>query len=172
MTISIESARAFLKADGDDDDLIIEQIAQAQSICEGYCNRKFYDDQQSMMDDFSLALTDRTDQALARTNALAAVTGTDDDSIATRALITGHYTQVMARISQRTHGIVVDGSIRAAIMLTLGHLYINREDNLSTGNNVVQVPVGAQRVLQPYLWIGDLADNPSGYVGCTPVEGS
>lgn len=162
MTIDVDTATAYLKADGDDEDLITSMIANAQSICEGYCNRVFYDTDAAAATDFALALTDRTDALAARKTQLASVTGMSQDAVETRALITDHYIGVFARIKQRVNGIVWDGMIEAAVLMTLGHLYVNREDNLATGNNVVQVPVGAQRILQPKLWIGDLADNVAG----------
>ena len=55
------------------------------------------------------------------------------------------------------NGSVADGAIKAAILLTFGHLYRNRQDNVVGQLSAVQLPVGAQRILQPYLWIGDLA---------------
>ncbi len=155
--IDIDFARSYLKADGDDDDLITPQIASAQKICEDYCNRVFYVDADTQAEDFTQALIDRTAALLGQKTALAAVTGTEPDDDVTRGLIRDHYIEVMKDISQRIHGIVLDDAINAAILITLGHLYKNREDNLATGNNVVQVPVGAQRILQSKLWIGDLA---------------
>lgn len=155
--IDIDFARSYLKADGDDDDLITSQIASAQKVCEDYCNRVFYVDAATQSTDFTQALIDRTAALLAQKTALATVTGFDQDDENTRGLIRDHYIEVMGSISQRIHGIVLDDAINAAILITMGHLYKNREDNLATGNNVVQVPVGAQRILQSKLWIGDLA---------------
>lgn len=149
--ISLDQARAYLKADGDDDDLIVTSLASARSICQDYCNRVFYDTQDDSDADFIEALTDRADALAARETAYANVT-----SIATTALITSRYRTILSAIEQRINGIVIDDAINAAILLTLGHLYVNREDNVSTGNNVVQVPVGAQRILQPKLYIGNL----------------
>lgn len=162
--IDIDFARTFLKADGDDDDLITGQITSARNICEDYCNRKFYDTRGDQDDDFTLALTDRATALAGRKAAMASVTGTTRDDSVTRALIWDHYIEVLADITQRINGIVIDDAINAAILITLGHLYKNREDNVSTGNNVVQVPVGAQRILQPKLWIGNIAD------GTVPTE--
>lgn len=156
--IDIEFARTFLKADGDDDDLITVQIAQATTICQDYCNRVFYPDTDMQESDFTLALADRAAALANRNTALATVTGTTTDDDITRQLIQDHYIEVLAKITQRINGIVLDDAINAAILITLGHVYKNREDNVSTGNNVVQVPVGAQRILQPKLWIGNLVD--------------
>lgn len=154
MPFDIDTARKFLKADGPDDDVITNMLPQAQSICEGYCNRRFYADAETAEADFIEALTDRADALANRATLL-----TSHTDAGTQKLIRDHYIEVLGRIKQRCNGIAIDGLIEAAIYLTLGHLYINREDNVVSGNNAVQVPVGAQRILQPYLWIGDLADD-------------
>lgn len=157
MTYDLITARAYLKADGNDDTTITMLMAGARSICEGYCNRVFFDDQAAADADFIEALTDRADVLAAKSTQLATVTGTTADDMATRGIITDHFANMLARIQGRVNGVVIDGSIEAAMFLTLGHLYINREDNVVSGANAVQLPVGAQRILQPYLWIGDLA---------------
>ena len=167
--ISLDTAVAYLKADGDDNDLITSMIAGAQGICEGYCNRKFYPDQTTADNDFAEALTDRKTALAARKTMLASIDHSDPDRVNTQRLIVDHYIEVLGRISQRINGIVIDDSINAAILITLGHLYVNREDNVATGNNVVQVPVGAQRILQPKLWIGNLIDS-SPINGCDHVD--
>lgn len=160
MTFDIDTARAYLKADGPDDAIITNMMIGARSICEGYCNRKFYDTAQAQSDDFIEALTDRADALAARTTQLMTVTGTTADDMATRRIVANHYIDVLGRIKQRINGVVINGSVEAAMFLTLGHLYINREDNIVSGMNAVQLPVGAQRILQPYLWIGDLVGDP------------
>lgn len=151
--IDINIALQYLKADGDDSDLITMQIASATTICEDYCNRKFYVTQAAMDTDFTQALADRVTALAAQTSALVGLTDVD-----TVRMINDKFGTQFALIKGRINGIVLDDAINAAILITLGHIYRNREDNLATGNNVVQVPVGAQRILQAKLWIGDLAD--------------
>lgn len=146
MTIDLDTARKVLKADGDDDALITRYLAGARAICEGFCNRKFYDTQEESDADFTLALADLEAAELARTTALDAASETGG----ARTAITNRYVQVIGTIKGRINGIVVDDLIEAAILITLGHLYFNRED-------APQVPQRAQRILQPRLWIGDLA---------------
>lgn len=151
MTIDINTARAYVKADGDDDAQIMLLLASAQSICQDYCNRVFYPDAAAQAADFSLALSD---WAVADITSKTLLASTNDAAVI--RLIIDHYLEVFGRIKQRTNGRVSNGSVDAAVLLTLGHLYMNREDNIVSGNNAVQLPVGAQRILQPYLWIGDL----------------
>lgn len=45
--------------------------------------------------------------------------------------------------------MVVNDLIRAAILLTLGHLYANRED-VVFGASAVELPIASQNLLQPY----------------------
>lgn len=174
MTIDLTTARNYLKADGDDDDIITSLMAGAQGICQGYCNRRFYDTQDAADSDFEAAIADRVSATAALKTQLAAIPGNDADSMGTRDLISDHYIEVFGRISQRMNGIVIDDAIDAAILLTLGHLYANREDNIVSGNNAVQLPVGAQRILKPYLWIGNIGGDAvcsySGY--CVSADGS
>lgn len=164
--IDIDYARGFLKADGDDDTLITAQVASATKICEDYCNRVFYPDATTQQTDFMQALVDRAAALANRKTAVATITGQTEDDNITRGMIVDHFIEVLGNITQRINGIVLDDAINAAILITLGHIYVNREDNLATGNNVVQVPVGAQRILQSKLWIGNLAD------GGVDIEGS
>ncbi|WP_338806889.1 head-tail connector protein [Pseudomonas chlororaphis] len=48
--------------------------------------------------------------------------------------------------------IVINGSIVAACLLILGHLYANREDTVTGINvaSVVQLPMGSRTLLHPY----------------------
>lgn len=45
--------------------------------------------------------------------------------------------------------IVMNDSIRAAVLLTVGHLYANREENV-TGTIVSELKTGVQSLLMPY----------------------
>jgi hypothetical protein len=44
--------------------------------------------------------------------------------------------------------MVVTASVQAAILLMLGHLYVNREDSV-VGISVVELPNGSKALLQP-----------------------
>lgn len=45
--------------------------------------------------------------------------------------------------------LVVNYAIKAAILLTLGHLHANREDVVA-GQSVAQIPMGARSLLRPH----------------------
>ena len=150
MTIDIDTARAAVKADGDDDELVMRYLNGARGICQGYCNRNFYDTQEEADADFMAALTELQDAENARYALLESVT-----TVTQKHAVRSRYAEIIGRIKQRINGIVVDDLIEAAILMTLANLYFNREDS-------TQVPQRAARVLQPYLWIGDLADDEEG----------
>lgn len=159
MTIDLATARQHCKSDGDDDALLQVYLNSAQSICENYCNRYFYTTAEQLASAGDDAVTALKLAQTTRTNALIDVT----DSVLI-AMINDRYLSAVAECRKAFHGKVIDGNIDAAILLTVGHLYKNREDNIVDSATAQQMPVGAIRILQPYLWIGDLADPPG--VGC------
>jgi len=150
--VSIELAREHLKADGDDDDLITQYIASATSVCEGYCNRKFYADSTAKDVDYALALAELEAAKQVRDDALDA---TDDCDV--QNVINNTWISARGACMARLNGVVIDDTIAAAILLVTGRLYRVRQD-VAAGQGVaaVQVPEGAKRILEPYLWIGDL----------------
>ena len=151
--IDLELAREHLKADEEDveDDLIEQYIASAVSACEGYCNRKFYDDETARAADYTAALGDMQTAIAARDTALAAAT---NDEV--RNIINNDYIAKRGSVLARCNGIVVDDTVTAAILLMLGHFYRNRQEVVVSQASATQLPAGAKRILEPYLWIGDL----------------
>lgn len=150
--IDIQIARAHLKADGDDDNLIALYIPNAVSICEGFCNRKFYATAQAQIEDFDLALDELT---TVREQRNTAVENTCDPN--TMIALNDRYLVQRSRIMQRINGLVVDGTITAAILMVLGSLYKNRQEVVvGQYSGASQIPLGARRILEPYLWIGEL----------------
>ncbi len=152
--IDLELAREHLKADeeGVEDDLIEQYIASAVSACEGYCNRKFYNDETARAADYTVALADMQTAITARDTALAAATNDEVKNI-----VNNDYIAKRGSVLARCNGVVIDDTIIAAILLMLGHFYKNRQEVVVSQNNATPLPAGAQRILQPYLWIGDLA---------------
>ena len=152
--IEMPVALAHVKADDEDveDPLFAMYLDSAQSICEGYCNRHFYEDDAERFGAFDAGLEALTTALNQRDAALAI-----HDAFDIRAAIADRYIEQRGAALKMVNGCVADGAIKAAILLTFGHLYRNRQDNVVGQLSAVQLPVGAQRILQPYLWIGDLA---------------
>lgn len=143
-----------LKSDGEEvEDALIEQyIASAVSICEGFCNRKFYADATAADADAVVAMAD---MLIAEAEYNAAIE--ESDSCTVDRILGNRFIEKRGKILARCNGIVVDDTIRAAILMVTGHLYRNRQEVVTgQGAAAVHVPMGAQRILQPYLWIGEL----------------
>jgi len=151
--IDLALAIQHLKADpGAEDDLIAQYLASAVSACENYCNRKFYLDDATWYADYVLALNDLVTAQEERDAAFEATT-----SCSLRSITEDRYNSKRAKILQRCHGLVVDDTIRAAILMMLGHFYRNRQEVVvGQSSGATQLPAGARRILEPYLWIGDL----------------
>ena len=157
--IDLNLARAHLKADDEDvEDALIEQyIASAVSACEGYCNRKFYENATEQTTDFDAALGEL---ASANEQYNTDIATTEDCEL----LSIYHDRLIRARgdVLRRINGIVIDGTITAAILMMLGHFYRNRQEVVvAQYSGATQLPAGARRILEPYLWIGNLAGGGS-----------
>jgi hypothetical protein len=146
MSISLDLVRSHLKADLEDveSDLVKQYLASATSMCESYCNRKFYETEQQREDDFPVALQGITELTTTRDNQLETVTTCEQ-----RELVWDRFRAGVDGMKKRTNGIVTDDTIVAAILLTAGFLYVNRA--------APELPMAAKRILEPYQWIGDLA---------------
>lgn len=147
-----DTCRTYLKADGDDDALIALLRTAAWNTCEGYCNRRFYATAAEAAADRAQAIVDYTAE---KANFFAALDAAGDDAFLL-GMINGNYMTVFSNIQARMNGLPLDGIITAGILLTMSHFYFNRSDNVTDGNNAVELPTSARRVLQPRLWIGDL----------------
>lgn len=152
--IDIDLVRQHLKVDADDaeDELIEQYIESAVAICEGYCNRKFYQDAEALAEDRSGAKTELVQAKSARD---AELEDTEDCDV--QRMIRDAWISTRAAILARYNGVVQDANIVAAILLVIGRLYRVRQD-VAAGQNAtaVQIPEGARRILEPYVWIGDL----------------
>lgn len=154
LELDIALVRQHLKADDEDveDTLIDQYIASAVSICEGYCNRKFYSTDDALVADRVVALAALEAAKEVRDTQLAA---SDDSDV--QGVVYNTWLATRGACLARCNGVVVDSTITAAIFLTIGRLYRVRQD-VAAGQNAaaVQMPEGARRILEPYLWVGDL----------------
>ena len=151
--IDLDLARQHLKADPEDieDDLIEQYIASAISACEGFCNRKFYQDAATKDSDYAAAMEVMQEAIDTRDAALA-----DATNVEIRSIINNNFAVKRGSVLARCNGIVVDDTVTAAILLMLGHFYKNRQEVVVSQASATQLPAGAKRILEPYLWIGDL----------------
>ena len=170
--ISIELLREHVKSDGDDDAVLIVYGNAAESACARYANRNLY----ATSDELATAIAGvpgMMTAAYADYDAdVVVANGQDDDRIKTMMLV-----QAQAKLNAASrkadmiiHGLAVDATIDltaedddtnnasdviAAVLLTAGHLYRNREDVITgQGAAAVKLPVGAELLMQPHRWIG------------------
>lgn len=153
--IDLATARTALKIDEGvivEDTLLQKWITAALLTCESFCNRKFYVDADARATDFADAVEEWGELAAAQIADLADI---EDCSLA--SAINDRYIQDFGALKQRMNGIVADELVDAAQLMLIGHFYENRSEDLAASVNVNTMPTGAKRILQPYLWIGDLA---------------
>jgi len=154
LEIDIALVRQHLKADDEDveTELIEQYISSAVTICESYCNRKFYQDADALAADRTVALAALEAAKQQRDSDLDTTEDCDVQNV-----IQNRWFMERGSCLARLNGIVVDDLILSAILTTIGRLYRVRQD-VATGQNAagVLVPEGARRTLEPYVWVGDL----------------
>ena len=150
--ITTAEAKLHLRVDGVAEDALIGiYIAAAEASAVAFIDRAVYADQPAL--DAALATAPAAlsaatlayDDAIVIANALPGAVEREAATLAAdNALLCArmHYRRIM-------DGMMVNEAIRAAILLTTGHLYANRED-VVTGVTVAALPNGAQYLLQPY----------------------
>ena len=154
LEFDLEIALQHLKADpGCEDELIARYFGQAVSVCEDYCNRVFYKNAAEQIADYSAAMAELMAARTVRDTGLE-LAG-DDAEI--RGIVTNIYIVTRAKLLRRLYGVVVNDTIMAAVYMMLGHFYKNRQEVVvSQYSGATQLPAGAKRILEPWLWIGDL----------------
>lgn len=153
MLVDLDAARAHLRVDSDaEDELIGLYLGAAEESAQQFLNARIYPDQASLAAARAAAIA-----------ALGAAQGAWLDAInAARAAPTvaerdvlldageAEYLRAIADCAMTMHGLVLTDDIRAAILLTLGHLYANREDVIAgPGSGATELPQGARALLAP-----------------------
>lgn len=151
--LDIELVLQHIKADAEDIEaaLIEQYLASAVSSCENYCNRRIYADIDAKNDDYGVALSDLE---AAHTERDAVLNVSENCDVREAAI--NRYNQKKHAVKRRLVGVVLDDTISAAILMMVGHFYRNRQEVVVTQGNVAQIPAGAKRLLEPYLWVGNL----------------
>lgn len=153
--LDLTLVRAHLKADAIDaeDDLLTQYVESAVSICEDYCNRNFYEDDAEL----DAAWLEGIGDLEAAEATYAEIASDDDFSDTAKAAARDRYIERQGTACRKVNGKVATPTVRAAILMTVGHLYKNRQSVVVGQMNATEVPQSARRILEPYLWIGDLA---------------
>jgi len=158
--ITIETARVHCKTDGTDDDAQLEICVDgAEAACVREVNRDVFVDATAQ----SVAMTALPGiMATARTAYDAAIIAADalTDSNARDfaiELAESELTKAKVAASKTMKGIVAEPNFVSAVLLTLGHLYANREDVVAgQGAAAVELPNASRALLAPLRWVGSL----------------
>lgn len=150
--VTLAEAKLHLRVDGNDEDSLIGlYINAAEQAAIKALDRGVYADNtalQTAMTAAPAALTAATAAKEAAVTAAEALTDADEKAAALQAAENA-YLRALVAYRQVFDGIVVNDQIKAAVLLTVGHLYSNREDAV-VGASVAALPNGADYLLQPY----------------------
>ena len=150
--VTLAEAKLHLRVDGTDEDALIGlYINAAEQAAIKAMDRGVYADNtalQTAMTAAPAALTTATAAKEAAVTSAEALTDADEKAAALQAAETA-YMRAQVAYRQAFDGIVANDQIKAAVLLTVGHLYANRED-VVVGVSVTALPAGVDCLLQPF----------------------
>ena len=166
--ITFDEARDHVKADGDDDQLIVVYCNAAEAACARIANRSLF---ATTADRVAAVATIGARMAAAYTAydaAILAADAEDDDRVATmlKSAAKAELTRVETACEYDMHGLAIDAApdvagmtandaIRAAVLLLVGHYYATRPAVLTgQGAAAVEIPQGTTDIMLNYRWIG------------------
>ena len=150
--VQLTEAKLHLRVDGTDEDALIGlYINAAEQAAVKAMDRGVYADGTALQTAITAAPAALTAATTAYTAAVTAADAMTDTTEQTAALQVAETAYMRAQVAYRQafDGIVVNDTIKAAVLLTTAHLYANREDVVA-GVSVAQMPNGAEWLLQPY----------------------
>lgn len=150
--VTVDEVKLHLRADGTDEDALIGiYIAAAEQAAVKALDRGVYADDTALQAAMTAAPSALTAATAAYTAALTVADAMTDTTEQAAALQVAETAYMRAQVAYRQvfDGIVVNEAIKAAVLLTVGHLYANRED-VVIGASVAALPNGADFLLQPY----------------------
>jgi len=151
--VSLAEAKIHLRAtDGTDEDALIGiYINAAELAAVKAMDRGVYADDTALTAAMAAAPAALTAATAAYTAAVTAADAMTDATEQCAALQVAETAYMRAQVAYRQvfDGIVVNDTIKAAVLLGVGHLYANRED-VVVGASVAALPHGADCLLQPF----------------------
>jgi hypothetical protein len=149
--ISLATAKAHLRLESDyPDSQVLPKLEAAERMAAEFLNRRIYAADTDLTAAVSAVPAALVAAGTAYQTALAAGEAIDDE--VARCAAQGYaqrvYREAQAAAGEIYAGIVINPQIEAAILLTLGHLFENRQD-VQQGA-IQQLPIGAQQLLFPF----------------------
>lgn len=151
--LTVEQCRAHCKIEVLDEAIdaeLMEKLASAEVASADFLNRALFADDAARaaalaaLPAAAAAAQDEFDTAMAAADAEANAAAAD----AMRAIAREQLAQAQTAARHTVVGIVADDAVLAAVRLTLGHLWANRED-VVIGATAVEIPAGARALLRP-----------------------
>ena len=150
--VTTSEAKLHLRVDSADEDALIGvYITAAEQMAIALLDRGVYADGPALGVAKAAAPGELTAATTTYTSAIAAARSLEDATEQAAATQAAEYAYLRAKVAYRQTmgGIVVNDTIRAAVLLIVGHLFVNREDVVA-GVSVAQLPNGAEWLLAPY----------------------
>ena len=150
--VALPEAKLHLRVDGTDEDALIGvYITAAEQMAIALLDRGVYADGTALGVAKAAAPAELTAATVTYTAAIAAAQALTDATEQAAATQAAEYAYLRAQVAYRQamDGIVVNDTIKSAVLLIVGHLYAHREDVVA-GVSVANLPNGAEWLLAPY----------------------
>ena len=150
--VTLESAKLHLRVDSADEDALIGvYITAAEQMAIALLDRGVYADDTALGVAKAAAPGELDTAIAAYESAIAAAEALADETAKAASIQTAGNGLLRAKVAHRhaMDGMVVNEAIKAAVLLIVGSLYVQRED-VVVGVSVAQLPNGAEWLLAPY----------------------
>ena len=150
--VQLAEAKLHLRVDSADEDALIGvYITAAEQMAIALLDRGVYADGAALGVARAAAPAELAAATATYTAAIAAAQALADTTEQAAATQAAEYAYLRAQVAYRQtmDGIVVNDTIKSAVLLIVGHLYAHREDVVA-GVSVAQLPNGAEWLLAPY----------------------
>lgn len=150
--VQLAEAKIHLRVDGTDEDALIGlYINAAEQAAIKAMDRGVYADGTALGVAKAAAPGELDTAIAAYESAIAAAEALADETAIAAAIQTAGNGLLRAKVAHRhaMDGMVVNEAIKAAVLLVVGSLYVQRED-VVVGVSVAQLPNGAEWLLAPY----------------------